>query len=368
MMFARPFKSIIRFFSRNRRRLLILALFSLLLYGALFFTAYMANPEKAVQDFGKRFGIAINTLLYMAEAVATYYILIFHVILPLMHKKRKRRAVATFLVLYVVKLGINYWAFSAEQQDLRYAYEESSTTAIPEDSVYWFLLWYGIFYLFDLVVSFSAALMVEWIRKSKQQIILEKQKAEAELSALKHQINPHFLFNSLSFIYAKIIKIDEDTAQSVLILADIMRYALGKKEDASGRVNIMEEVEHMKNVIEINQRRHNHRLNITYDENIANHSATIIPLVLITLVENAFKHGDLHDKDHPILINLHTNERELSFYIKNKKGKGIKELSNGIGLQNINQQLDLIYGERYTLLLEDEPSTFGVLLKIPLNS
>lgn len=367
-MFARPFKSIIGFFSHNRRRLLILALFSLLLYGALFFTAYMANPEKAVQDFGKRFGIAVNTLLYMVEAVATYYILIFHVILPLMRKNSKRRALTIAFLFYAVKLSISYWSFSMEQGEPQHELGAVSTTAIPEDSVYWFLLWNGIFYLFDLVVSFSVALMVEWIRKSKQQIILEKQKAEAELSALKHQINPHFLFNSLSFIYAKIIKVDEDTAQSVLILADIMRYALGKKEDASGRVNIMEEVEHMKNVIEINQRRHNHRLSISYEEKIANHSASIIPLVLITLVENAFKHGDLHDKDHPILINLHTNERELSFYIKNKKGKGIKELSNGIGLQNINQQLNLIYGERYTLLLEDESSTFEVLLKIPLNS
>ncbi|SFC83673.1 Histidine kinase [Parapedobacter composti] len=363
-----PFKSIIAFLKRNRKRLILLTLMSLVLHGTLFFMAYMANPEKTVYDFSKRFGLGINTFLFIVEAVVTYYLLIFHVILPLMHKVRIWRALAVFFVMFALKLALSYWWLFSAPQDPQNMQERLSTTAIPDDSVSWFLLWHAMFSLCDLVACFSVALMAEWIRKSKQQIILEKQKAEAELSALKHQINPHFLFNSLSFIYSKIMKSDEKTAESVLILADIMRYALAKREDVHGRVNIMEEVEHLKNVIEINQRRHDHRLNICFDEDLTNPSASIVPLVLITLVENAFKHGNLHDQSHPILIKLHTNDRELSFYIKNKKGNGIKELSNGIGLQNIRRQLDLIYGSHYNFVLEDEPSAFTVQLKIPLNS
>lgn len=364
MMLTNVLQSIVHFFRHNHRRLAILALLSALLYAALFFTTFVANPEKAIRDFSGRFGLAINTILFMVESITTYYILIFHVLLPLLRRQRKRRALVVALAFYLVKLGITYWIWTIEP---RPEPDAASKTFIPEDSVYWFLMWNGIFYLFDTVLSLSVALMIEWMRRSKQQIILEKQKAEAELSALKHQINPHFLFNSLSFIYSKILKSDEETADSVLILANIMRYALGKNEDAKGLVNIMEEVEHLENVIEINQRRHNHGLHIQYEENISNLSVSIVPLLLITLVENAFKHGDLHDKQHPILIQLDTNDHELTFYIKNRKGAGRKELSNGIGLNNIKQQLQLMYGDKFTMRVEDNASTFAVLLKIPFH-
>lgn len=335
----------------------------MLLYAALFFTTYMANPEKAMQDFSGRFGLAINMILYLVDSITTYYILIFHVLLPLLRRQRKRRALTVASAFYIVKLCVSYWIWTIEP---RPEPDVASTTFIPEDSVYWFLMWYNIFYLFDTILSLSVALMVAWLRRGKQQIILEKQKAEAELSALKHQINPHFLFNSLSFIYSKVIKFDEETADSVLILANIMRYALGNNVGANGLVNIMEEVKHIENVIEINQRRHNHRLHIQYEEKIANLSVSVVPLLLITFVENAFKHGDPHDKEHPILIHLYTDDHELRFYIKNKKSTGAKELSNGIGLKNINKQLQLMYDDNFTMRVEDNASTFAVLLKIPL--
>jgi LytS/YehU family sensor histidine kinase len=341
----------------------MLAILSMLFYAALFFTTYLANPAKALQDFNGRFGIVTNMLLYMVDSTTTYYILIYSVLLPLLLKQHKGRALTVAFAFYVVKLGVSYWIWMIEPKaDPNVV----STTFIPEDSGYWFLMWYHIFFLFDTILSLSMALMVAWLRKSKQQIILEKQKAEAELSALKHQINPHFLFNSLSFIYSKIIKFDEETADSVLILANIMRYALGQNADVNGLVNIMEEVKHIENVIEINQRRHNHRLHIQYEEKIANLSVSIVPLLLITLVENAFKHGDPHDKEHPILIQLFTDDHQLRFYIKNKKSTGVKELSNGIGLKNINKQLQLMYNDQYTMHVDDHASTFAVLLKIPL--
>ncbi|WP_169719490.1 sensor histidine kinase [Olivibacter sitiensis] len=341
----------------------MLVLFQTLLFAFVFFISYISDPDKAISEFGKRHGIGINLLLLTLEGVFVYYILIFCAILPFMRKSNRKYTFAIVGLLFIEKISLAYWDFATTSQEETTAL---SNSVIAQTSIYWFLLWGTIFYVFDLIICFSAAVMIEWIRKSKQQIILEKQKAEAELNALKHQINPHFLFNSLSFIYGKTIKLDEDTAQSVLILADIMRYALGKEEDADGKVMIDKEVTHMKNVIEINQMRHNNSLNIIYNEHIVNPSATIVPLVLITLVENAFKHGDLQDRNHPLVINLNTNAQQLSFYIENKKGQGVKELSNGIGLQNVEQRLRLMYGDNYTLLLKDEQLSFSVLLKIPL--
>ncbi len=354
-------KAALTFLKVNNKRLILLALFSLLFYGSFFFFSYVVDPVQTTRNFAGRAGFTLNILIFVVESVVTHYILIFEVMLPTMRKERSgRRVLIIGLLFFMVKFAFNYSSFLLDQrhQERNGAF---SSTVLPENSIGWLLL---ISYVLILVTSFSAALLVEWVHKGKEHIILEKQKTEAELSALKHQINPHFLFNSLSFIYGKVIKLDRETADSVLMLANIMRYALGKNIGVNGTVNIMDELEHMKNVVEINQRRHNHELNIRYEEQIDDQSISIVPLVLITLVENAFKHGDLHDREHPLLIKVDTAMNELSFEVRNKKGKGIKELSNGVGLQNITQQLSLTYGERCIFLLEESDVNFSVSLKI----
>lgn len=356
------FKAILTFFKVNNKRLVLLALFSLFSYGSFFFISYVVNPSQTARNFAGQNGIPLNVLTFVIESVITHYILIFVIILPAMRKERSfYRAVMIGMLFFVVKFAFNYSSFLLERRQQEHNNDFLSSPVLPENSMG---MLFVISYLFVLVTSFSAALLVEWVNKGKERIMLEKEKTEAELNALKHQINPHFLFNSLSFIYAKVIKLDKETADSILILANIMRYALGKSAHVDGTVNIMDEVEHMKNVIEINQRRHNHKLNIHYDEQIDDQSTSIMPLVLITLVENAFKHGDLYDPAHSLRIAINTCVNELSFDISNKKGKGLKELSNGIGLDNIRQQLNLTYGNRSEFLIEESEIHFSVSLKI----
>lgn len=356
------FTAALTFLSTNYRRLFLLALFSLFIYGSFFFLSYVVDPEVTTKNFIGHKGFAINILVFVIESVVTHYILIFEVILPMMRKQRGYGKVLMIaLLLLLCKFVLNYGIYLVERGDPAGGHTVSAKSSLSGSSMAWLLM---IVYLFNIITSFSAALLVEWVHKSRERIMLEKQKTEAELSALKHQINPHFLFNSLSFIYGKVIKLDKETADSVLMLANIMRYALGKSSGTDGKVNIMDELEHMKNVVEINQRRHDHRLNIQYEEQIDDQSISIIPLVLITLVENAFKHGDLHDPEHPLLIRINTSVNELSFYVRNKKGKGIKELSNGVGLQNITQQLSLTYGDHCAFAVQDGDLYFSVSLKI----
>ncbi|SOD99229.1 Histidine kinase [Spirosoma fluviale] len=355
-------KSAINFFRASYKRLLLLALFSLFVYGSFFLLSYVVNPAQTARNFAGRSSIPLSILTFVIESVITHYILIFVVILPAMRRERSFRSVVSIgLLLFIVKFAYDYIFFLIDRAQRARDITDSSPAELPENSIGWVLI---MSYFFVLVTSFSAALLVEWVHKGKERIRLEKQKTEAELKALKHQINPHFLFNSLSFIYGKVIKLDKETADSILMLANIMRYAFGKNTRIDGTVNIMDELEHLKNVIEINQRRHNHQLNICYDEQIDDQSTSIIPLVLITLVENAFKHGDLHDSAHPLTIRINTSVDELLFDISNKKGKGLKELSNGIGLQNIRQQLILTYGNRSTFLIEESELHFNVSLTI----
>lgn len=198
----------------------------------------------------------------------------------------------------------------------------------------------------------------------EQKMVLEVEKSQANFNFLKAQINPHFLHNTLNFLYAKSLPYSAELSEGILTLSDIMRYALTPAATSDGKVLLKEEIEHVRNVIKINQLRFSNNLQVQFDVTGILNGATIIPFVLITLVENAFKHGDLKSTQHPIIITLDYTAGTLRFYCSNKKKTGAKEISTGIGLDNIKKQLDLTYGKRYTLNVKDEVEFYTTELTI----
>jgi sensor histidine kinase YesM len=199
----------------------------------------------------------------------------------------------------------------------------------------------------------------------EQKMQLEVEKSQANFNFLKAQINPHFLHNTLNFLYAKSLPYSTELSEGILTLSDIMRYALSPSATKDGKVMLKEEIEHVRNVIKINQLRFSNNLNVNFDVNGVVNGATIIPFILITLVENAFKHGDLKSPEYPIDIKLDVNKgASLYFYCRNKKKTGTKELSTGIGLDNIKKQLDLTYGRGYALNVKDEAEFYTTELTI----
>jgi two-component system LytT family sensor kinase len=187
----------------------------------------------------------------------------------------------------------------------------------------------------------------------EQKMQLEMEKSQANLKFLKAQINPHFLHNTLNFLYAKSLPYSPELSEGILTLSEIMRYALSEGGPTDGKAPLKDEIEHVRNVIKINQLRFSNNLNVKFEVTGVVNGATIIPFVLITLVENAFKHGDLKSAEHPIEIALAVNNGRLDFYCRNKKKTGPKELSTGLGLNNIKNRLDLAYGKNYTLQVKD---------------
>lgn len=143
-----------------------------------------------------------------------------------------------------------------------------------------------------------------------------------------------------------------------------MRYALSEGNAKDGKAPLKDEIEHVRNVIKINQLRFSNNLNVKFNVEGLVNGATIIPFVLITLVENAFKHGDLKSTEHPIDITLKVSDHQLYFYCRNKKKNGPKELSTGIGLDNIKKRLDLAYGWDYSLNVKDESDFYTTELTI----
>ncbi len=198
----------------------------------------------------------------------------------------------------------------------------------------------------------------------KHQKILEIQNLQANYNFLKAQINPHFLHNTLNFFYAKSLPYSEELSDGILTLSEIMRYALSKENAIDGKILLTDEIEHLRNVIKINQLRFSNKLNVNFEVHGVIGEVMMIPFVLITIVENAFKHGDLKNPEFPIDIQLTVIDDTMTFYCKNKKKTGPKELSTGIGLDNTKKRLDMVYHNRFTINILDEATFYTTELII----
>jgi two-component system LytT family sensor kinase len=187
----------------------------------------------------------------------------------------------------------------------------------------------------------------------------------AQIEYLKNQINPHFLFNTLNFFYDHVRNCSASAAEGILLLSSIMRYAL-KDSEPNAKVMLQDEVKHLHNFIAINQLRFDNRLQIKFDVTGSLHFRMVIPLLLITFVENSFKYGDLLDPQHPLIIRLDVDNDTLVFYSYNKKKIGPVETSNGVGLTNTKKRLDLVYKDQYTLQVSNEENSYATTLKITL--
>ena len=187
------------------------------------------------------------------------------------------------------------------------------------------------------------------IREIKQQLKDEKAKnTEAELAWLKSQINPHFLFNTLNNI-SSLTQIDPDAAQDAIAqLSDLLRYAM--YETNKKTVPISGEVEFMRNYISLMKLRCNEKTVVDFQSSIINYQSEIAPLLFISLIENAFKHGVSSSRQSKIDIRLEQQDGLLIFTCDNTNypKDDADRSGSGIGLENTRRRLQLMYDGRYT--------------------
>lgn len=217
------------------------------------------------------------------------------------------------------------------------------------------------------LLSFSFFYFRQCIKKEKELRMVEKEKFDTENAFLRAQINPHFLNSTLNFLHIKSLPLSKELANGIMTLSKIMCYSL--KLDQNDRMTfINEEIEHIKNVININQLRFNHKLQIDFNIEGNTHNIKIIPLVLITIVENILKHGNCIDKENPVKILLTINEEgNISLNTFNNKKKGPKELSSGIGMINIKKRMMHHYAKNFTLNIDETESDYRLSLSIQNN-
>ncbi|SHF33297.1 sensor histidine kinase [Dysgonomonas macrotermitis] len=203
----------------------------------------------------------------------------------------------------------------------------------------------------------------------EQNIRLQKELAESSLQILQAQINPHFMFNVLNHINILIRK-EPELASSVLVqYTHILRYQLynGRKD----YVSINQEVEFLKDFIEVEKIRWKNSLDIKYLWEIEDFNVTIAPLMLITFVENAFKHVSRSKSDKGyVYIHLKEENREVALTVENSKYADNviyeKKEESGIGLENIGKRLDILYHNRYKLVINDTEISYSIFLSIKL--
>ena len=204
------------------------------------------------------------------------------------------------------------------------------------------------------------------LKQSAQQLLIEKQ--QAELNYLKSQTNPHFLFNTLNNIYSLASDKSDLAPESILRLSKILRFML--YETSGKQISIEQEVKVISDYIALEKLRHDDSLRVSFTYDIADMKQTLPPLLLIPLVENAFKHGAAETRRLPFVdIHLSLDERQLFFCIKNSVEKPDEErqLKENIGLSNLRRQLELLYTD-YKLTVQQLESEFVVVLKINLSS
>lgn len=193
----------------------------------------------------------------------------------------------------------------------------------------------------------------------------EKERLNAELSFLKTQINPHFLFNSLNTIYSLVIEKSDEAPGALIQLSEMMRYVI--KDANEDKVRLDAELRYIDNYIGLQKQRLGGTAKVAYHNSCETGDYMIAPLILMSFIENAFKYGVNPDEDSEISIDISNNGSVARLLVSNKKVRVANTGdSTGIGLKNARSRLAYLYPAKHELTISDDGNNYSVDLKIEL--
>ncbi|GAB2590382.1 sensor histidine kinase [Spirosoma areae] len=222
-----------------------------------------------------------------------------------------------------------------------------------------------------VLIGLIFKIVEDWFVHQQERTALVSDRNTAELAFLKSQVNPHFLFNTLNNIYALAYAKSDAAPGAILKLSELMRYMLYEGSERTthtggpARVPLSKEVTYLENFVELEKLRvANAHVQFSVEGNTD--LFRIEPLLLVSFVENAFKHGDLTDSHQPLVIDLSVRNGTLRFDTLNKKTRRQTDAVGGIGLANVRRRLALLYPNRHTLRITDEPDSYACSLELSL--
>jgi len=305
----------------------------------------------------------IYTALFHVSLVTAVYVNIWILIPRILQKGR-------YLVYFLCMVALIYIGAQFNQV----TFNQLVDLVLPG---YYFISFYVIGDILKFVFVYVALTSLMKLSKGwflltqaeRQIMLIRQEKVESELKALKSQINPHFLFNSLNNIYSLSMGESGKAPDAILKLSDLMRYMLYESNEE--KVPLEKEIEFLEYYIDLQRLRSDHRARIEYSKDGSPEKHMIAPLLFLPLVENSFKHGVKGDPyGGYVNISLLIGEKDLELSLENNKGKvdEIEDQENsGIGLANIKRRLELLYPEKSLLEIHETGSDFKVKLKLLLT-
>lgn len=337
-------------------------------FGFLYTANKLANPSIKIG----------YSILFMIPYCLVFYVSVFWL------KRYKRMGVAlsilsfigTFFILGAIAYAYMYKALPSANIQL---YETDAFQEFLKYAVLGYIQYYSYALLFYVVTgSFKKERALRALQEEKyihelensklrqNELSAQKEKLQIEYAFLRAQVNPHFLHNALNTLYSQAGEYSEKLASNISKLSNMMRYSFESIESESDLVNIEKEVRNLYRLIEINAVRFGSEELVDFQIEGEMENQLLPPLSLITIVENAFKYGDLTDANYPLVIRLYLQHNSIYFSCRNKRQeKADKDTSNNIGIANLTKRLDVLFEDKYTInsIVESEFYTFELTIK-----
>jgi len=299
-------------------------------------------------------------------SIILFYLINVIWLIPHFILERKYLQYTLFLMVF---MGIFVWLQHYFREVPLELVHKAAVSSKPHHAPFFFFMPSLLRFLMIMGLGTSIELILQFERDKKKYEELEKQKIIKELNFLKNQLNPHFLFNALNNIYSLARKKSEDTTPAILLLSDMLRYVL--YESGKNKVTLGQEVTFIKNYINLEKLKYSpeNAPKIKYSFLVDNEAYPIEPLLFITLIENAFKHGISYLSPSFIMIAIKENDKEIMFSVINSVGRQKDEVytninPEGVGIENLRKRMQLLYPGKHSFKQVYENSTFKSFLTI----
>jgi two-component system, LytTR family, sensor kinase len=326
----------------------------LLLLAPLLLRPTFANaPGTVSRHDGQKFLILHTANMFMRMSL--FYLNANYFIPEMIYKKKYNRYIAALLLALIIMLGVDRLVFQLVGIEWKY-------------NIWNFFVFNLPYFLFIVITSSAYRLIRDRIESDKRRKERETEHLKTELSFLRSQVSPHFMFNVLNNMVALARKKSDLLEPSLIKLSSLLRYMLYETDEE--KVLVEKEVDYLQSYIDLQQQRFGRNVQIQTSLNNIEPGHTIEPMLLIPFVENAFKHGTGLITDARIETSLSIKQGVLSFKVRNRYQDFVidpKDKTSGIGLNNVKRRLNLLYEHNYKLTIDRQDGWFTVDLQLNLH-
>ncbi len=337
---------------------------SIIRYSLLFWLVFYAVITLFISPLGELNVVLLRVASFMIPQMILFYLNMI-ILLPRYHEQDKKGAywISLFLITATLVTSFGFLDMYLDHiHPLEVRHFEERTASF---------VFLGRFMSFVPPVIIGALIRksIQLQQKTQESLELQNKMLAAETNALKAQINPHFLFNTLNNIYSLSQFNNKKTGEAILQLSDILRYVT--YEGDQKYVALSSEVDHIRSFIKLQLLRDEDDSNISIEIDVDDNSLKISPLLLIPFIENSFKHSNHHDKKNGwIKISIQNKDSQLIMKVANSTSNEVstpKDNVGGVGMENVKRRLSLLYPNHHDLVLRIDKTSYLATLHINLK-